>query len=562
MSDRRLQPGELFVHFRIKRLLGEGGMGAVYEAEHEFTKRRTALKVIHTHRSKTGDFSDRMVQEARALADLSHPNVVVLHDANVTEDGLVWMATEYLEGETLRDKRTRFHPLPVRDVLRYMIEAGDGVAAAHDRGIIHRDLKPENIFLTNQANVKVLDFGAAKVRDRGLVNSTDIVSAGGQRRVIGTPEYMSPEHLNGLPVDERTDVYALGTIGYELLYQNPVCNPDGSFPQWIEICRRQIMVEALPLSEVAPHLPLFLSPIFQRAMAKVSDARYPRVADFVADLRIALRKCDETLVSGDRAPFKRRWVGPGAYVAHGPTFSPPEHEPVDVPSQQVVVAAHLAAPRVAASSRVGEERSGSHGTAPLVPLGLPAAAGNAADASGRAGDMPRASSTPAFNATRDVASRASGTPVPHSSHTTQPATVHRAERTGEMRTRRRVIGAGVAALAIVVASLVVGVAALRGPAPGTSAELAADAGSAPEVDAGGTLLGADASDLVAQGDAGTDAASQVAQPGEDAGNASTGRAEGPAAGGNRAGARPVGPGKPAAPTRGPGGEALPFGAHK
>ncbi|MFO0589128.1 MAG: protein kinase [Polyangiaceae bacterium] len=338
MSEDRFQPGQAFLHFRIIRLLGQGGMGAVYEAEHEFTQRRVALKVILTHRANTGDFRERMVQEARALADLSHPNIVTLFDANMAEDGTVWLATEYLQGQTLRELM-RAYPttMPVRDALTYLIETCDGVAAAHELGIIHRDLKPENIFITKQGGVKVLDFGAAKVRARGLVRSTDIVIGGGKRSVIGTPEYMSPEHLMGQSVDERTDIFALGNIGYELLHKHPHHNVDGSTPDMFGMCYRQLHNVPRPLSEAAPHLPKCLSAIFERALQKEPNARYQRVVDLAADLRSAWRQCAQSLPSGEHPAYSPRWVGPGSYKADGPKFTLPQHEPVPVPSKAVVV---------------------------------------------------------------------------------------------------------------------------------------------------------------------------------------------------------------------------------
>ncbi len=474
MSEDRFQPGKLFVHFRIVRLIGQGGMGAVYEAEHEFTQRRVALKVIHTHRASTGDFRERMVQEARALADLSHPNVVTLYDANMTEDGTVWLATEYLEGQTLRDLCRRFDSLPVRDALTYLIETCDGVAAAHELGIIHRDLKPENVFVTRQGSVKVLDFGAAKVRDRGQVRSTDIVAAGGRRSIIGTPEYMSPEHLGGHRVDERTDIFALGNIGYEMLHKHPQSNEDGSLPEMIEMCRRQVYEAPKPLAASAPHLPPILSPIFERALQKDPNARYPRVADMAADLRAALRECSQTLVSAERPPFAPRWVGPGSYQAHGPKFSLPQHEAVAMPSKPVVVRdgntdAPAATPRMAGSAAADSTLPEAAEAASVpAPTAVPAQggavpAGPAGPASSvRAIDTPRSYATPVFTKTEEL----SPTPhvVPATGQTTQPDTVLRAERNGAVRGRRRLLAGGL--VAVVAGALgAIALLTLRAPGP-------------------------------------------------------------------------------------------------
>jgi serine/threonine protein kinase len=457
MTTGRLDPGQTFLHFRIVRLLGEGGMGAVYEAEHEFTKRRVALKVIHTHRANTGDFRTRMIQEARTVADLSHPNVVTLYDANMTDDGTVWMATEYLEGQTLRDLMTRSGLLPVREALAYLIEACDGVAAGHERGVIHRDLKPENLFVTREGKLKVLDYGASKVRDRGLVKSTEIAALGGRRSVIGTPEYMSPEHLGGRSVDERTDVYALGTIGYELLLRHPLGNEDGSLPVMVEMCRRQIAEIPKPLSETAPHLPPCLSPIFDRALQKDRENRYRRVADMAADLREAARECERVLISEERAPFEPRWVGPGGYQVFGPQFSLPQHPPGEVPSKPVVV-------QGASAATNAPQAPAPNGTQPLAPV--PVAAPASSDGPG---ETPRAFTSPALSTVEQTAPQ----PAAGTQHTTQPLTVHQAEHTEALRIRRRIIAGAFAALLFGMAAAF-GLVAVR-PGPSGSATEAAPA---------------------------------------------------------------------------------------
>ncbi len=329
-----LKPGDRFLHFTIVRLLGEGGMGQVFEAEHEFTKRRTALKVALA-KLVDADMQERMIQEARSLAELDHPNIVRLYDANLTPDGRLWLAMEFLEGRSLRAYRTTAGPLPVAQALHILIEMCDGVAAAHEIGIIHRDLKPENVQLTPQNVAKVLDFGAAKVT-RGASTRSTLVGPGG-KRIIGTPAYMSPEHLRGARVDPRTDSYAIGTIGIELLWTHPFSNPDGSMPETYEMVRRQFVEPPAYLCDVAPHVPRGVADLLGRALAKSPEDR-PSVAEMAAGLRLERTKYKAANPEADSAPFAREWTGPGSWASHGPAVSLPQHAPAPAdPSRSVVV---------------------------------------------------------------------------------------------------------------------------------------------------------------------------------------------------------------------------------
>lgn len=241
MSDER-KAGDRFADYVIVRTIGTGGMGCVYEAEHLFTGRRVALKIMHRHRAEDPEFRARAVQEARATAELRHGNIVTLESANITADGVVWIATEYLEGHTLREKLALSRRLSVEEALGYLVEICDGIAAAHDIGIVHRDLKPENVFVTSQNAVKVLDFGAAKAPGLGIVSTTaELAQRGGARRVIGTPAYMAPEQARGERAGPAADIYAIGVMGYELLaHRHPFADPEGGFPDGFELSRRHI----------------------------------------------------------------------------------------------------------------------------------------------------------------------------------------------------------------------------------------------------------------------------------------------------------------------------------
>ncbi len=198
--------------YRILRKVGEGGVGVVFEAEHIHIHKRVALKLLRRQLPARDESVKRLRLEARATSAIGHPNIVGIEDFGTTEDGTVFMAMEWLEGESL-DALVARGPIPVTRALSIALQACEGVAAAHAATIIHRDLKPENIFLVRTPagdQAKVLDFGVAKV------TSVDfkLTRTG---TVVGTPYYMAPEQATGREVDGRTDVYALGVILYEMI---------------------------------------------------------------------------------------------------------------------------------------------------------------------------------------------------------------------------------------------------------------------------------------------------------------------------------------------------------
>ena len=204
--------------YRIERVLGTGGMGAVYEAEHVEIGKKVALKVLHPQFSRQADLVARFRREARAASKVGHPNIVDVTDSGTTPDGDVYFVMERLDGldlgEVLRHER-RVAPDRVVAIGTQVCRA---LSAAHAAGIIHRDLKPENIFLVSREGVpdfvKVLDFGIAK-QDMGNQNSPRRLTTPGI--AMGTPEYMAPEQAAGKAIDGRVDIYSVGAILYEML---------------------------------------------------------------------------------------------------------------------------------------------------------------------------------------------------------------------------------------------------------------------------------------------------------------------------------------------------------
>lgn len=227
-----LPSGTTLGPYEILEPLGAGGMGEVYRARDTRLGREVAVKILPAEFADDPDRLRRFEQEARAVAALNHPNILAVYDAG-TCDGAPYLVLELLEGETLKERLDR-GPMPVRKALEMMAQAARGVAAAHGKGIIHRDLKPANIFLTNDSRVKVLDFGLAKLSagsphsDETQVTELTRDTATAIGVVLGTVGYMSPEQVRGKPADARSDIFALGTILYEMLSGRRVFQKDSS----------------------------------------------------------------------------------------------------------------------------------------------------------------------------------------------------------------------------------------------------------------------------------------------------------------------------------------------
>ncbi|MDQ5871397.1 MAG: protein kinase [Acidobacteriota bacterium] len=206
--------------YEIVSPLGAGGMGEVYRARDTRLERTVAIKVLPSRLAADADALARFEREARAVAALSHPNILSIHDFG-THQGLVYAVTELLEGKTLRE-RLEAGPLPARKAIEYAVQAAHGLAAAHEKGIVHRDLKPENVFVTNDGRVKILDFGLARLTAPELSGgpSTEARTAtvGTEPGVVmGTVGYMSPEQVRGQVADHRSDIFSFGAVLYEML---------------------------------------------------------------------------------------------------------------------------------------------------------------------------------------------------------------------------------------------------------------------------------------------------------------------------------------------------------
>jgi serine/threonine protein kinase len=288
--------------YEILAPAGAGGMGEVYRARDARLNRDVAIKVLPAAFTCDPERLRRFQQEAQAVAALNHPNILAIHDFG-EHDGSPYIVTEFLEGETLR-QRLGPGPLAVRKASEFAEQIARGLAAAHDKGIVHRDLKPENIFVTRDGRVKILDFGLAKLtRPEGTVSS-DAATLASQTEpgvVLGTVGYMSPEQVKGQNADRRSDLFNFGAILYEMLSGKRAFQKATSAETMTAILNE----EPPALSPVTPTISLGLQRIVQRCLEKDPEQRFQSASD----LAFALGPISESS-SSSTVPIEaaRRWA--------------------------------------------------------------------------------------------------------------------------------------------------------------------------------------------------------------------------------------------------------------
>ncbi len=266
-----MQPGDTVSHFRIESRLGGGGMGVVYAAQDTRLKRGVALKFLPTHLSTDADAKRRFEQEAEAASALNHPNICTIYDIGETEDGQMFIAMAHYEGETLK-KRLQGGAMNLDEAASIARQVAEGLGVAHEKGIVHRDVKPANILITDRGRAVILDFGLAK-----LAGTLDLTKSGS---TLGTAHYMSPEQARAEEVDQRTDLWSLGVILFEMLTgQLPF---QGGYEQ--AIVYAILNEDPISIRELRPDIPDDIAELVERLLAKNPADRVTDASEVVLAL--------------------------------------------------------------------------------------------------------------------------------------------------------------------------------------------------------------------------------------------------------------------------------------
>lgn len=259
--------GKTISHYKILEELGRGGMGVVYKAEDQKLHRAVALKFLPPHMSRDPESMDRFIHEARAASALDHPNICTIHEIEETEDGYTFIVMAYYEGETLKERIGR-GSIEFGEALDIVYRIAEGLGKAHDKGIVHRDIKPANIILTSEGQVKLMDFGLAKLRGQSILTR--------EGTTLGTVSYMSPEQTRGEDVDHRADIWSLGVVLYEMVTgQRPF---KGSYDQ--AVIYSILNDDPEPPSSIRKIVPPALERIVQQVLHKDPQRRYQTLREF------------------------------------------------------------------------------------------------------------------------------------------------------------------------------------------------------------------------------------------------------------------------------------------
>jgi len=298
--------------YRIMRKLGSGGMADVYLAEDEELGRRVAIKILNDKYAPDDQFVERFRREAKNAAGLSHPNIVSIYDRGEAE-GTYYIAMEYLDGRSLKELVVARGPLPIPDAIAATRQVLSALRFAHRKGVVHRDIKPHNVMADADGRLKVTDFGIARA---GVSQMTEAGS------IIGTAQYLSPEQARGAPVDQRSDLYSMGIVLYEMLTgQVPFT---GESP--VEIAMKHLSDPPRPPSLLRPDIPPDLDMVVLRALAKNPEDRFQTAEEMDAELGRVAAGASVTAETADAATA----VLSGAALASAPTaIVPPRRPPTE-----------------------------------------------------------------------------------------------------------------------------------------------------------------------------------------------------------------------------------------
>jgi serine/threonine protein kinase len=291
--------GELIAgRYELEKLVGSGGMSNVFRAHDRLLERTVALKILHEQYTRDEDYVERFRREARAVAQLAHPNIVTVIDRG-EQEGRQFIVFEYIDGENLKELSNR-GPLEAREAIRLALQVARALSFAHERGLVHRDVKPQNVLLNEDGQAKVTDFGIARSLDVHGVTQTGTV--------LGTSDYIAPEQARGQKVDPKTDIYSLGVVLYELL-SGEVPFPGDNF---VAVAMRHVNEPTPSVSDRRPDCPLRLDLAIQRAMSKDPEDRFESMGDFVIELEACLAEIEggdegaTMIVPAARRPRRKR----------------------------------------------------------------------------------------------------------------------------------------------------------------------------------------------------------------------------------------------------------------
>jgi serine/threonine-protein kinase len=280
--------------YEVEELVGTGGMSSVFRAHDRLLDRKVALKVLHQQFTDDADYVERFRREARAVAALSHPNIVTVIDRG-EHGNRQFIVFEYIDGENLKALIQRRGPAPVTTSVELALQIARGLSFAHQQGLVHRDVKPQNVLLNGDGQAKVTDFGIARSLDvqHGMTQTGT---------VLGTADYIAPEQAQGQRVDEHTDVYSLGVVLYEML-TNEVPFPGENF---VAVAMRHINEQPPPIRDKRPDVSPRLEAAVQRAMAKRPEDRFQTMADFCRELEANLAEAQGQTLVAPAPPRKAR----------------------------------------------------------------------------------------------------------------------------------------------------------------------------------------------------------------------------------------------------------------
>ncbi|MFV8756624.1 protein kinase domain-containing protein [Nannocystaceae bacterium ST9] len=273
------EAGTIAGRYRLEEKLGSGGMGTVFRAVHMGLNKPVAIKILNNQLAADPAYRERIMREARAVATVSHENIIGVTDVGETDEGIPFVVMEYVDGETLEDTLTREGRLAARRVVRIGLQVCHALVAAHDRGLIHRDIKPANLVLVRSKvdQIKVLDFGLVKIL--GDISAETKVTH--EQAIFGSPLYMSPEQCESRPIDFRTDVYSLGATLYTMLTGHPPFEGSNA----VSVMAQHLHVSVRSPREYDPAgIPESLSAVVMRALAKDPGSRFATMREFVAAL--------------------------------------------------------------------------------------------------------------------------------------------------------------------------------------------------------------------------------------------------------------------------------------